>query len=114
MSSPLIDVAPAFVRMAHEIVWCSAATVDRSGRPRSRVLPDLGVGRYKPDRLDRHVAALAQGGRPRFDGGGGAQARDRLPPRAFEGARLPRPPIEPERCRSTVMLLARRGPTHRR
>lgn len=31
-------VAPAFVEMAHRIVWCSAATVDPSGRPRSRVL----------------------------------------------------------------------------
>ena len=31
-------VAPAFVEMAHRIVWCSAATVDGAGRPRSRVL----------------------------------------------------------------------------
>jgi hypothetical protein len=31
-------VAPAFVEMAHTIVWCSAATVDTKGRPRSRVL----------------------------------------------------------------------------
>lgn len=34
----LAEVAPAFVEMAHRIVWCSAATVDRAGRPRSRVL----------------------------------------------------------------------------
>ncbi len=34
----LQQVAPAFVAMAHEIVWCSAATVDAHGRPRSRVL----------------------------------------------------------------------------
>lgn len=34
----LADVAPAFVEMAHRIVWCSAATVDTRGRPRSRVL----------------------------------------------------------------------------
>jgi hypothetical protein len=34
----LSDVAPAFVEMAHRIVWCSVATVDRKGRPRSRVL----------------------------------------------------------------------------
>jgi hypothetical protein len=32
------EVAPAFVAMAHKIVWCSAATVDARGRPRSRVL----------------------------------------------------------------------------
>ena len=35
---PLAVVAPAFVEMAHRIVWASVATVDRSGRPRSRVL----------------------------------------------------------------------------
>jgi hypothetical protein len=34
----LTEVAPAFVEMAHRIVWCSAATVDAKGRPRSRVL----------------------------------------------------------------------------
>jgi hypothetical protein len=34
----LLDVAPAFIEMAHRIVWCSAATVDHAGRPRSRVL----------------------------------------------------------------------------
>lgn len=34
----LATVAPAFVEMAHRIVWCSAASVDASGRPRSRVL----------------------------------------------------------------------------
>ena len=37
----LSDVAPAFVEMAHRIVWCSAASVDASGRPRSRVLHPL-------------------------------------------------------------------------
>jgi hypothetical protein len=30
--------ADAFVEMAHRIVWASVATVDRLGRPRSRVL----------------------------------------------------------------------------
>ena len=34
----LATVAPAFVEMAHQIVWCSAATVDKKKRPRSRVL----------------------------------------------------------------------------
>ncbi|GAB4147314.1 MAG: hypothetical protein Fur0021_06020 [Candidatus Promineifilaceae bacterium] len=34
----LIQVVPAFVEMAHRIVWCTAATVDRQGRPRSRIL----------------------------------------------------------------------------
>jgi hypothetical protein len=36
--SPLAEVAPAFVEMAHRIVWCTVATVDTSGRPRSRIL----------------------------------------------------------------------------
>ena len=34
----LNTAGPAFLEMAHQIVWCSAATVDGSGRPRSRVL----------------------------------------------------------------------------
>ena len=34
----LSEVAPAFVEMAHRIVWCSAASVDTKGRPRSRIL----------------------------------------------------------------------------
>lgn len=34
----LTQVAPAFVEMAHKIVWASAATVDADGRPRSRIL----------------------------------------------------------------------------
>jgi len=34
----LNEIAPAFIEMAHRIVWCSAATVDAKGRPRSRIL----------------------------------------------------------------------------
>ncbi|MEZ5225165.1 MAG: pyridoxamine 5'-phosphate oxidase family protein [Acidimicrobiales bacterium] len=34
----LATIAPAFRDMAHRIVWCTAATVDASGRPRTRVL----------------------------------------------------------------------------
>ncbi len=37
----LQNIAPAFVEMAHAIVWCSAATVDAKGRPWSRVLHPL-------------------------------------------------------------------------
>ncbi|HSG90242.1 MAG TPA: pyridoxamine 5'-phosphate oxidase family protein [Pseudomonadales bacterium] len=36
--TPLSEIAPKFVAMAHRIVWCTAATVDAKGRPRSRVL----------------------------------------------------------------------------
>jgi hypothetical protein len=32
------DVADAFRTMAHRIVWCTAATVDPDGRPRTRIL----------------------------------------------------------------------------
>lgn len=35
---PLEQVAPAFVEMAHSIVWASVATVDRKDRPRARIL----------------------------------------------------------------------------
>ncbi|MET0326481.1 MAG: pyridoxamine 5'-phosphate oxidase family protein [Ilumatobacteraceae bacterium] len=34
----LPTVAPAFVEMAHRIVWCTAASTGTDGRPRSRVL----------------------------------------------------------------------------
>jgi general stress protein 26 len=34
----LATTAPAFVEMAHRIVWCSAATVAADGRPRTRIL----------------------------------------------------------------------------
>jgi hypothetical protein len=34
----LAVAAPAFVAMAHRIVWATVATVDRDGRPRSRIL----------------------------------------------------------------------------
>ncbi len=36
--SELDEVAPAFVAMAHRIVWAVAATVDGAGRPATRVL----------------------------------------------------------------------------
>ncbi len=35
---PLATVAPAFVEMAHRIVWCVAATTGADGRPQTRVL----------------------------------------------------------------------------
>jgi hypothetical protein len=35
------EVATEFVELAHSIAWCSAATVDRKGRPRSRILHPL-------------------------------------------------------------------------
>ena len=32
----------AFVALAHRIVWCTLATVDARGRPRSRVVTPCG------------------------------------------------------------------------
>jgi general stress protein 26 len=37
----LAETAPAFVEMAHRIVWATVATVDEESRPRSRVLHPL-------------------------------------------------------------------------
>ncbi len=34
-------VAPAFLQLAHKIVWCSVASVDSRNRPRSRILHPL-------------------------------------------------------------------------
>ena len=34
----LADVAPPVIEMAHRIVWCTVATVDAKGTPRTRVL----------------------------------------------------------------------------
>ena len=34
----LARIAPAFIDMAHRIVWATVSTVDRQGRPRSRIL----------------------------------------------------------------------------
>jgi hypothetical protein len=37
----LEQTAPAFVQMAHSIVWASVATVDADSKPRSRILHPL-------------------------------------------------------------------------
>jgi hypothetical protein len=36
--STLAETAPAFIETAHRIVWCTVATVDAGGAPRTRVL----------------------------------------------------------------------------
>jgi hypothetical protein len=38
----LEDTAPRFVEMAHQVVWCTVATVASDGRPRTRVLHPIG------------------------------------------------------------------------
>lgn len=52
--SKLSEVAPAFVEMAHRIVWCNAATVDAKGRPRSRVLHP--IWQWEGERLEGWIA----------------------------------------------------------
>jgi hypothetical protein len=37
----LAAIAPAFMTMAHQIVWATVATTDRRNRPRSRILHPL-------------------------------------------------------------------------
>ena len=39
----LPETAPAFIEMAHRIVWATVATVDTQGRPRSRILHPIWV-----------------------------------------------------------------------
>jgi hypothetical protein len=38
MTEALSEVAPAFVEMAHRIVWATAATIDTAGNPSTRIL----------------------------------------------------------------------------
>ena len=53
----LNDIAQPFVDMAHKIVWCSVATVDPKGRPRSRVLHP--IWEYDGDQLTGWIATGA-------------------------------------------------------
>ena len=84
----LEDVAPAFVEMAHRIVWCSVATVDHQGRPRSRILHPLwewdGERARRLDR-DRPDADQAVAPRPqpvRVVSATGPTTTTRAPPNA--------------------------------
>jgi hypothetical protein len=53
---PLSTTAPAFVEIAHRIVWATLATVDPSGRPRSRTVHPLWD--WDGERLTGWVGAL--------------------------------------------------------
>lgn len=57
----LATVAPAFIEMAHRIVWASVATVD-SQRPPTLAHPasHLAVGQRTADWLDRHQPHAGQ------------------------------------------------------
>ncbi|MFI6579906.1 pyridoxamine 5'-phosphate oxidase family protein [Embleya sp. NPDC050493] len=50
----LETAAPAFIAMAHSIVWASIATVDSAGRPRTRILHPYWV--WEHGRLTGWVA----------------------------------------------------------
>ncbi|MEM9563677.1 MAG: pyridoxamine 5'-phosphate oxidase family protein [Actinomycetota bacterium] len=58
MPSSLDAVAPSFVDMAHRIVWCTVATVEASGRPRTRVLHP--IWEFDGDRLTGWIATAPQ------------------------------------------------------
>lgn len=48
------NAATAFVEMAHQIVWCTAASVDVEDRPRSRVLHP--IWEFEADELTGWIA----------------------------------------------------------
>lgn len=54
----LTETAPAFVDMAHRIVWCTAATVATDGSPRTRVLHP--IWEWDGDKLTGWVATSPQ------------------------------------------------------
>jgi Pyridoxamine 5'-phosphate oxidase len=54
MGQPLDVVAPAFVEMAHRIVWCVVATTDAAGSPTTRVLHP--VWEWDGERLSGWIA----------------------------------------------------------
>ena len=53
----LSEIAQPFVDMAHQIVWCNVATVDKKGRPRSRILHPIWD--YDGDNLTGWIATGA-------------------------------------------------------
>lgn len=56
--SDLATTAPAFVEMAHRIVWCTAATVGADGHARSRVLHP--IWEFDGERLTGWIATSPQ------------------------------------------------------
>ena len=56
--SELADIAPAFVEMAHRIVWCTVATLDTAGRPSTRVLHP--IWEFDGDMLTGWIATSPQ------------------------------------------------------
>ena len=56
------EIETEFVERVHRIVWCTAATVDRQGRPRSRILHPIWegatgwVGTHRHSFKSKHLA----------------------------------------------------------
>jgi general stress protein 26 len=46
-STSLPDTARAFMAMAHRIVWATVASVDRQGRPRSRIMHPIWTWQHE-------------------------------------------------------------------
>ena len=55
--APPASVAEAFIAIAHRVVWCSLATVDRRGRPRSRLVHPIWEHDARRPRRLAHLAA---------------------------------------------------------
>jgi hypothetical protein len=53
-NNTLQDTAPAFVDVAHRIVWATVATVDPTGQPRTRILHP--IWEWDGDRLTGWIA----------------------------------------------------------
>lgn len=54
--SDLHQISASFIEMAHRIVWCTAATVDTSGQPSTRVLHP--IWEFADDRLTGWVLTM--------------------------------------------------------
>jgi hypothetical protein len=59
-----VDIAEEFGRRVRKQVWCSVTTIDRAGRPRSRILhpvwegPTGWIGTYPTSHKARHLARV--------------------------------------------------------
>jgi general stress protein 26 len=55
------DIETEFIKRVHTMVWCSAATIDSKGRPRSRILHPIWegatgwIGTHRNSHKSRHL-----------------------------------------------------------
>ena len=56
------EIETEFIERVHQIVWCTAASVDRKGRPRSRILHPIWegstgwIGTHRHSHKSKHLA----------------------------------------------------------